>query len=60
MIPTDKQNRLKIQLLDNRGNQLIRDIYALPNEIKLKTGIFKDKEFMIEELRKTDFVGPYV
>lgn len=60
MIPTDKQNRLKIQLLDDRGNQLIRDIYSLPDEIKIKTGIFKDKEYMIEELKKTDFIGPYV
>ena len=60
MIPTDKQNGLKIQLLDDRGNQLIRDIYALPTELKIQTGIFKDKEFVIEELKKTDFIGPYV
>jgi hypothetical protein len=60
MIPTDKQNRLKIQLLDDRGNQLIRDIYSIPDEIKIKTGIFKDKEYQVEELKKTEYIGPYI
>lgn len=60
LIPTDKQNRLKIQLLDDKGKQLIKDIYALPDLITIKTGIFKDKEFQIEELKQTDFSGPYI
>jgi hypothetical protein len=60
LVPTDKQNRLKIQLLDERGNQLIKDIYGIPDQVTIKTGIFKDKVIALEELKKTDFIGPYV
>lgn len=60
LIPTDTQNRLKIQLLDSSNNQLIKDIYNLPQELQLKTGLFAGRTFKLEELQKSDFTSDYV
>jgi len=59
LAPTDTHNRLKVQLLDERGNQLIRDIYNIPQEIDLESGIFKGKTFTVEELAKSDLTSGY-
>ena len=59
LISTDTTDRLKINLLDKSGNQIIRDIYNLPNTIKINSGIFAGKTFEIEELKNTDLISPY-
>jgi hypothetical protein len=59
LIPLDTNSRLKINLLDSSGNQIIKDIYNLPNEINIKSGIFNGKSFDIEQLKNTDLISPY-
>lgn len=59
LMPTDRQNQLKVQLLNSSGNQLIKDIYDIPTEITIPTGIFQNKQFQIEELQKSDFSSFY-
>jgi hypothetical protein len=59
LISTDTTNRLKINLLDRSGNQIIKDIYNLPERIDIKSGIFNGKSFQIEQLKNTDLISPY-
>lgn len=59
LISTDTTNRLKINLLDNSGNQIIKDIYNVPNSVTINSGIFNGKTFEIEQLKNTDLISPY-
>jgi len=59
LISTDTNNRLKINLLDRSGNQIIKDIYNLPDRVDIKNGVFNGKSFQIEQLKNTDLISPY-
>jgi len=59
LIPTDTNNRLKINLTDRSGNQILKDIYNVPDELKINYGIFNGKTFDIEQLKNTDLISPY-
>jgi len=59
LISTDTTNRLKINLLDRSGNQIIKDIYNVPDKVTINSGIFNGKTFEIEQLKNTDLISPY-
>jgi hypothetical protein len=59
LISTSTINRLKISLLDQSGNSMIRDYYNLPNELIIKNGVFHGKHFEIQELKQADLSSPY-
>jgi len=59
LVSTDTTNRLKINLLDKSGNQIIKDIYNLPNQIEIDSGVFKGKKFSVEQLKNSDLMSPY-
>ena len=59
LIPTDTNNRLKINLTDRSGNQILKDIYNVPDVLKINYGIFNGKTFDIEQLKNTDLISPY-
>lgn len=52
---------MKIQLEDSMFvGEKIRDIYALPNKIKLNSPFFSADEYDVIQLPKTDFTSPYI
>lgn len=56
---TNALNKLKINLVDRRNMPLIRDIYNIPDQIKIETGIFHGKEFEVEELKNANLTSSY-
>jgi hypothetical protein len=57
---TDKKN-MKVQLDDSMfvGDK-IRDIYALPNKVRLNSPFFSNDEYDLIQLPKTDFTSHYI
>jgi len=57
----DATSDLKITLKDDiMPNEKIRDIYALPNEVTIKSPLFSSERYKIIELDKPDLTSPYL
>lgn len=57
----DATSDLKITLKDDiMPNEKIRDIYALPNEVTIKSPLFNSERYKIIELDKPDLTSPYL
>ena len=57
----DKKADMKITIKDDMmPKDKIRDIYALPNEVTIKSPLFSDKPYTLVELDKADLTSPYL
>ena len=57
----DRKSDMKITIKDDMmPKDKIRDIYALPNEVTIKSPLFSDKPYTVVELDKADLTSPYL
>jgi hypothetical protein len=56
----DRQD-IKVQLEDSMFvGEKIRDIYALPNKVRINSPFFSSDEYDVVQLPKPDFTSPYI
>jgi hypothetical protein len=57
----DRKSDMKITIKDDMmPKDKIRDIYALPNEVTIKSPLFSEKPYTVVELDKADLTSPYL
>lgn len=56
----NNNNQIKIPLVDDRNNPLIKDFDNLPTTLTIKDGIFANATLEIQELKNADLNSPYI